>query len=407
MKVMILTADSNGGYPVPAVRGGAVSTLVEHLVAGNNEKQLCDMEIVSFYDADAEKKAEMDYPNIKFTWIKVPGFLKLLDKCTFNFIRLVKKNEKAISFRSPFSLIYYILRAKKITNKKDADKIVIENNVPLARVMKGSKFKGDWYYHFHNVPRIDAGCRKEFQNVKKFLCVSQFVADQITREDSAIGQIDSEKTAVLLNCVDTDLFRPIDKGDQNIQKIKDKYGLYDNDYVVVFAGRLSEEKGVDVFLNVIKELPVQVKGLVVGSLFSGFDVDTEYHKKLIEISSNLNDRVHFTGYVNHKEMPYMYNVADIAILPSIWDEPAGLTMVESLACKTPVITTISGGIPEYLGGVSLLVARDKDIVKSIRESVIKLMKNEGYAKQCASLAMERAVQLSSKNYIEMFMKLLL
>lgn len=55
MKVLILTADSNGGYPVPAVKGGAVSTLIEHLAAGNNEKLLCDMEILSLYDLEAEK----------------------------------------------------------------------------------------------------------------------------------------------------------------------------------------------------------------------------------------------------------------------------------------------------------------------------------------------------------------
>ena len=190
MKVLILTADSNGGYPVPAVRGGAVSTLIEHLVAGNNEKQLCDMEIVSFYDEEAEKKAKTAYPNVKFTWVKVPGLFRLLDKCAFNFVRVVKKNEKAISFRSPFSLIYYIRRAKKICDNTETDKVVIENNIPLARVMRNSKFKGQWYYHFHNVPRIDGGCREEFKRVTKFLCVSQFVADQITGENSAIGRIE-------------------------------------------------------------------------------------------------------------------------------------------------------------------------------------------------------------------------
>lgn len=39
MKIAIFIADSNGGYPVPAVKGGAVSTLVEHLVEKNNERQ--------------------------------------------------------------------------------------------------------------------------------------------------------------------------------------------------------------------------------------------------------------------------------------------------------------------------------------------------------------------------------
>lgn len=158
MKVLILTADSNGGYPVPAVKGGAVSTLIEHLAAGNNEKLLCDMEILSLYDLKAEKKADKQYPNVKFTWVKVPGVLKLLDKCVFNFIRVAKKNEKAISFRSPFSLLYYIHRAKRIVNKTYADKIMPENNIPLVRVMRESKFPGQWYYHLHNVPRIDAGC---------------------------------------------------------------------------------------------------------------------------------------------------------------------------------------------------------------------------------------------------------
>ena len=58
MKILILTADSNGGYAVPAVKGGAVSTLIEHLVRCNNEENLCDMEIVSLYDEDADKKAK-------------------------------------------------------------------------------------------------------------------------------------------------------------------------------------------------------------------------------------------------------------------------------------------------------------------------------------------------------------
>ena len=39
-RVVILIADSNGCYPVPASKGGAVSTLVEHLVRANEEKQL-------------------------------------------------------------------------------------------------------------------------------------------------------------------------------------------------------------------------------------------------------------------------------------------------------------------------------------------------------------------------------
>ena len=376
MKVLILTADSNGGYPVPAVKGGAVSTLIEHLVKGNNENQLCDMEILSLYDKDAEKKAIEEYPNVKFSWIKVPGIVKIIDNCAFSFIRKVKKNEKAISFRSPFTLLYYIHEARKIIKGTDADKIVIENNVPLARVMKGSKFKGDWYYHFHNVPRIDAGCREEFQQVKKFLCVSQFVADQITGDNSAIGRIEPKKTAVLYNCVDTGLFRPISRENPEVQHVREKYNIRENDLLIVFTGRLSEEKGPDKILEAMNELPNTVRCLIAGSLMSNFDAHTPYHDKLISLSSGLEDRVIFTGYIQQKDLPLIYNIADVAVLPSMWDEPAGLTNLEAIACGLTVITTRAGGIPEYVGENGIILERDPQLVQNIRTHIMFILSNK-------------------------------
>ena len=400
MKVLILTADSNGGYPVPAVRGGAVSTLIEHLVAGNNEKQLCDMEIVSLYDKEAEEKALSKYPNIKFTWVKTPGLLKLLDKWAFSFIRIARKNEKAISFRSPFSLIYYVHKAKKIANNTDADKIVIENNIPLVRVMKNSRFKGQWYYHLHNVPRIDAGCHKEFQKVTKFLCVSQFVANQITGEESAIGRINPKKTAVLLNCVDTTLFRFIDKKDGNIIELQKKYGIRDDDFVIVFTGRLSEEKGPDIALKAMNELPNNSKCLIVGSLMSGFDAHTEYHDKLIELASKLGDRVIFTGYIPQNQLPYVYNMADVAVLPSMWDEPAGLTNLEAIACGITVITTKSGGIPEYVDECGIVLERDRHLVDNIAKMLSDLFEEKRNHKNHARMI---NLKYSAERYIENFL----
>ena len=87
LKVLILVADSNGGYPVPAAKGGAVSTLLESLVAGNNNQQLCDMTLVSFYDEQAERIALEHYPNVTFEWVKVPRLIRSLDRFTFWCVR--------------------------------------------------------------------------------------------------------------------------------------------------------------------------------------------------------------------------------------------------------------------------------------------------------------------------------
>ena len=78
MKVLILTADSNGGYPVPASKGSAVSTLMEQLAEGNNAQRLCDMEIMSFYDEKAFEMAKQ-YPHITFLWVKPTALHRLLD----------------------------------------------------------------------------------------------------------------------------------------------------------------------------------------------------------------------------------------------------------------------------------------------------------------------------------------
>ena len=53
-KIAILIGDSNGSYPVPAVRGSAISTLVEHILqenSKNNEKEL-NIDIYTFYDEE-------------------------------------------------------------------------------------------------------------------------------------------------------------------------------------------------------------------------------------------------------------------------------------------------------------------------------------------------------------------
>lgn len=368
MKVLILTADSNGGYPVPAVKGGAVSTLIEHLVSVNNEKKLCDMEILSLYDNAAEEKSK-EYQNIRFKWVKVPRILKLFDKCVFNFVHIILKKEKAISFKSPFSLIYYIFKAKKVIRNTDANKIVLENNIPLVHVIKNSSFKGEWYYHFHNIPRIDAACRNEFKRVSKYLCVSQFVANQICSNDSAIGRIDTNKATVLLNCVDTKLFRPIERSNPQIIKLREKFDIHNNDFVLIFAGRLTKEKGPDVLLKALKSLPDNVKVILVGSLIYNVNVNSPYQEELHNLAENLKNRVFFTGYMPQDKLPYIYNLADIAVLPSIWDEPAGLTIIEAMACGTPVITTNTGGIPEYVGEYGHVLDRENDLVYNICKAI--------------------------------------
>lgn len=376
MKILFLSADSNGNYPIPAVKGGAVSTLVEYFLDNNQELDLASLSVVSYYDEMARKKAE-NYNNTDFIWIKIPSIINLFDKFMFNFIKLFFKNEKAVSFKSIFSLLYYISKSKKIIKENEFDYIIIENNIPLSMVFKKSLPSAKIVYHLHNVPRINVNNLNFFRNVNYYLCVSRFVADTINSEQSVIGKIKKNKIKLLYNTIDCDKFKPL-MYSKNVRKIKRaEYGLNEEDFVLIFVGRLTEEKGALELLKAMKLLPKKVKALIVGSYHYNSNVNTKYQENLKNEASQLGNRIVFTGYIQHDLLPQFYNIADIAVLPSIWDEPAGLTNLEAMACGTPIITTDVGGIPEYVGQ-SVVLSKNDDLINGIATEVEKFMSDSNY-----------------------------
>ena len=72
----------------------------------------------------------------------------------------------------------------------------------------------------------------------------------------------------------------------------------------------------------------------------------EYFKKLIEESRGYEDRIVFTGYVFPEDMPAIYTLGDVLVIPSMWEEPFGVVALEGMAMKVPIIATNSGGLVE-------------------------------------------------------------
>lgn len=403
MRVGIFIADSNGGYPVPASRGGAVSTLVEHLVKLNNDIPKIDLDIISFHDIEAERQSQK-YSNSHFIWVKLPKIIGVIDKVIFNIIKICFKKKKAASYKSVCSLLFYIIFASRILKKERYDKVVLENNIPLAWVIRLSRYTGDYYYHFHNVPRINAKCKPIFLKCKAIMCVSNFVAEQIISDQSPIGPIPKEKVKVLYNCVDTSLFYKFRK--EKKLEIRKQYGFNEDEKILLFVGRLSKEKGIDKLFEAVKLLNFNVTVLIVGSYIHNSNVKDPYQTYLHKLSQNLGNIVKFTGYIPQSEISFFYNIADIAILPSMWDEPAGLTMVEAMACGVPVITTSSGGIPEYVNQCAVVLERNDKLVNKIAENINLLLDPnvaEKYRKQGQLRVNEN---FSIHNYLNHFCSIL-
>lgn len=397
--VCLFVADSNGNYPVPASKGGAVSTLVELLVKGNNKKNLINMSVVSYYDEKAYELSKK-YNNINFIWINIPKAIKKFDKLLLWTVTYLTKL-KAESFKSIPSLIYYTWKSTLLLKEHNYDTIVLEHNIPMVWMIRWSGFKGRYFHHLHNIPRTNAKCRKGLDSCYRFLCISQYMANDIMKETSPIGPVINNKIKLLYNCIDTNLFKPI-RNEENIFK-KEDFGINPTSKVLLFTGRITWEKGVDKVVESLKYIKCKDVELLIVGAFMIDDEKDPYSKRLKELCHTFKHKIHYTGYIEHNKLPFIYNLADISVLPSMWEEPAGLTMLEAMACGTPLITTKSGGIPEYVGDSAILLSRNDTLPQEIAFNVDLLLMNNNIYNSMSNKGIKRVNDLfSCDDYIDKF-----
>lgn len=119
---------------------------------------------------------------------------------------------------------------------------------------------------------------------------------------------------------------------KKLEEIRKKHGLNKGDFVILYVGRLGQEKSVDVLIEAHQELAQEYKAklLIVGD---GPDIDT--YKKLAH-KLKIDDNVIFTGKVPWTEVTLYYQIADIFATASK-SETQGLTVIEAMAASLPVV----------------------------------------------------------------------
>lgn len=172
---------------------------------------------------------------------------------------------------------------------------------------------------------------------------------------------------------------------------------------------MSEEKGIDQLLKAIPYIVTQnIKIVIVGSLmFEENGPKDKYQQFIVEFTKQYPQKIIFTGYIPQYELPQVYAIADVAVLPSMWDEPAGLTMIEALSCQVPLITTKSGGIPEYVGNDAFVLDRDVSLPRKIAKAIDYILSNPEKYQSKSQLARQHVVEKFGLNlYYNRFLELL-
>lgn len=395
---------SSGYFPVPAVKGGAVETLIENLIDGNEKNKMVDLTIFSTFDIDALQEAKK-YINSNFEFIRTPKVIKLFDKIIYYIFKNGLNVKKHMSFRYIFQRIYYIYAVAKKLKKNNFDKVVIENTSTLFWTIKlfgnKNKYKNKVYYHLHNEVGKTFGCKELISSSKKIIGVSEYINNSFKFK---FINYPKEKMDILLNCIDLEKIRSTN----TTCDIRKKYNIHKDDILYIFAGRLCEEKGIKQTIEAFSKLNLKnVKLMVVGNYYFGTDMKSDFEEELMRLSNPLRDKIIFTGYVQNSKLGAYYSIADIAVLPSMWNEPAGLTIIEAMSAGLPVITTEAGGIPEYTNEeCSVLIRRDKNFVENLKNAMIELYNNEVKRKNMSSKSVIVSQNYSKEHYFEKFIGIL-
>lgn len=150
------------------------------------------------------------------------------------------------------------------------------------------------------------------------------------------------------------------------EEVRRLYGLDSEDIVALYVGRMTKEKGLEVFLNAIKKMqfswPEHLKILFVG--------DGSYKSFLENECVEFRDKIFFAG--DQRNVEKFYDAADFFIQPSL-HENHSISLLEACAAKLPCIATKCGGNTEIVNDQTTGIIIPANDVNALVDAIEKMM----------------------------------
>ncbi len=285
---------------------------------------------------------------------------------------MFKKNffgiKKPINFFKKKNLHMALEMCKKI-NSENVEKTIIEvHNRPylINKIKLKLKKIHLLTLFFHNDPLEMQGSKSVAErknlllSLDKIYCVSEFIKRRFLTGISN----NHEKVFVLYN------------GVKRIQKELPK-----KTKLVIFVGRIVEEKGVHLFANAVNEIYSSFENWefkIIGSPRLGINNFDKYAKKIRNNFERLGKRAKMIGFIDPTNLNKIMSKSSIIVIPSIWQEPFGLVAAEAMSNGIAIIASDVGGLPEIIKKNGILIRKINS--DNISSNLIKLMSNQDLLK---------------------------
>jgi glycosyltransferase involved in cell wall biosynthesis len=365
-----------------------------------------------------QKRSEMDGASIEFKRLRVLQIPHAIVEISLGILSCYFKKR----INHMFSYLYHPLYALRVALNIMASKcdiVLVYNFLQFASIIKlfnpSTKIclsmQCEWLTQF-DTPATE----RRLRNIDLIIACSDYITERTRARFPDIAA----RCHTVYNGVDTDRFCP--KQDLASQS--------DGTERLLYVGRLSPEKGVHVLIQafrILAESRPRLRLDLVGasnalhylylcpdphdranaSLEGFFGVglsdmvwrqlvlrDRSYPADLAAEAAG-DDRIISHGGVLQTDTIDFYRRAAALVFPSVWSEPAGLPTFEAQACGTPVVSTFSGGIPEYVlhGQTGILVARGE--AEELATAISRVLDNPALARAMSEAGRQRAVECFS------------
>lgn len=384
MRIAVITS---GTLPVPPVDGGAVENLIDSYLKYNEINGKHEFVVYSVNSNKAQKEVQ-NYKKTRFVFVKTNSF-------AYKMSRLIRYIINRVSDKYIGNA--YVSRIRKILKNDYFDLYILENCAIYSLALKSIP-KEKLVLHLHNDTlykgtKLDLSIANSYNHI---LAISNYLTNRV----KSIGG--SSRISTLYNGIDLSAF---DKN-LNLEKsleLRKQFNIKLDDIVILYTGRLDENKGIKHLIEAFNRLESpNVKLVIAGGVFYDKKHSNSFVNELLRISKN-NERVVFTGYIDYEKIGTLYAMADIGVVPSLCEEGFGLTVLEHMATGIPLITTDSGAIPEIVDEHSaFVIKRDNQFVEKLYYYMKKLAEDRELRLKMGYSAKKKSVEFSNDLYNKRF-----
>jgi glycosyltransferase involved in cell wall biosynthesis len=302
-----------------------------------------DWEIIELFPDPIDRKSRSSWIRVKKYYERFWNFPRCVQQQDADIVHIVDAAEAHIVYRLRKTAKRTVVTCHDLINYFYSNNRVASVQLPLVSHQM-------WLYAIRGMRQAD-----------HVVAVSHATA----KDTVQILNLEPLRVSVVPDAVDL-AFQPLPEIE--VQTIRQKYAIPSGILCLLNVGSDHSRKNL---LNILQSLAILKQ---VGLRFVFWKVGSDFTVEQKDLIQNLQlqEIVRYLGKPDRATLVEIYNAADILLSPSLF-EGFGMTLLEAMACGTPVITSNLSSMPEVVGDSGLLV--DPNFPQAIADAVLQLDKD--------------------------------